>query len=120
MSRRERDWDFIAWVKTQRCEARDREGHERCEGGIEAHHAGGVDPEPTTPEDIGDRPGMSRKAHDRTCIPLCAKAHREWTDHRGWVKGWPKAKRRAWSVAAIARTQAAYNRRQRGAGTIPF
>jgi hypothetical protein len=65
----------------------------RCDGPIEAHHAGA-------------RPGVSLKAHDHTAVPLCKVAHTEWHAATGWAKGMNREDRRAWADAAIARTQA--------------
>lgn len=103
------DRDFMLWVKGQPCAAGDLEdGAERarCEGVIEAHHA-------------GLRHGMSTKADDRTCVPLCRRHHVEWHGATGPFKPWDREVRRAWAVKTIARTQARHARRDSGGG-IPW
>ena len=61
---------------------------------MEAHHA-------------GQRPGMSKKAPDDTCIPLCLIHHENWHKANGVFKGWDKAKRREWADRQIIHTRAA-------------
>ncbi len=83
---RERHTDYMLWVKRQPCLMRGVWG--RCEGPIEADHAG--------------RRGLSHKAHDATCIPLCRYHHGASRFPRAWMQ----AQRRAWLHAAIVYTQA--------------
>ena len=78
------DRQYVRWIHTLGCLARD---DHRCQGPIEAHHA-------------GDR-GLSQRAHDRTAIPLCLYHHRCWHDHSGWCRGWDRARRREWTTARI-------------------
>lgn len=61
-------------------------------GRIEAHHA-------------GRRPGLGRRAHDETCIPLCTQHHRQWHDGSGPFRGWTREQRATWSDARIAETR---------------
>lgn len=88
---RARDVDYMIWVKTQPCLV----ASDLCEGGIDAHHA-------------GKRHGMSTKADDATCIPLCHRHHIEWHGACGPFKGWSKDQRHAFAVESIAKTQAAH------------
>jgi hypothetical protein len=90
-SERRRDPDFLARVHGLSCfAAATVEGH-RCEGPIEADHA-------------GHRP-LGRKCHDDEAIPLCRRAHRERTDFSGAFKSWKKARMRAWLDYAIQSTR---------------
>ncbi len=50
------------------------------------------------------------KADDKTAIPLCDRHHRQWHDANGVFAGLSKLERFAWSVRAIAATQAARER----------
>lgn len=61
-------------------------GH-RCEGPIEADHAG--------------RRPLGRKADDDTCIPLCRLAHRQRTDWSGPFRSWTKIQMREWLERAV-------------------
>lgn len=65
-----------------------------CGGRIEANHA-------------GEKPGMGLKAPDFTCIPMCSKHHRAWTEHRDLFAAWTREERRAWADDAIRQTQLA-------------
>jgi len=71
--RRERDFEFMAWVRRQPCIVRtlppDPNRLTPCGGRVEADH-------------FGSR-GLSRKGHDRTCVPMCTQHHRERSDHHG-------------------------------------
>lgn len=98
---RARDWDYMAWVKTQPCCAADISP---CSGPIEADHMG--------------RRGLSRKADDRTCAPLCQLHHRQRTDHSGPFRDWDRDRMRSWLAEQVHLTQARWMRQQ-GAG-IPF
>lgn len=84
---------FLAFVHTLPCAARSVQGH-RCDGRIEADHA-------------GERP-VGRRADDRTCIPLCMLGHRERTDFAGAFRGFDRVHMRGWLDEQIARTQARY------------
>lgn len=86
------DPNRLRWVKTLRCLARGTA--DTCDQVVEAHHAG--------------RRGLGRKAHDNTAVPLCVLHHRQFHDGSGAFAGWNKDKRRQWSEAAIAATQAAW------------
>ena len=83
---RDRHTDYMLWVKRQHCLMRGIWG--RCEGPVEADHAG--------------RRPMSHKAHDSTCIPLCRYHH----GASRFPRVWPQAQRRLWLHAAIVYTQA--------------
>lgn len=65
--------------------------HRNCEGDNQASH-----------EDKGK--GIGLKTSDLTCVSMCAKHHREWTDHNGWCDGWSRELRRAWFALATAAT----------------
>ncbi len=112
LEKRIRDRDYMVWVKTLPCVAGDLEGGEersRCSGPVEAHHAG--------------TRGMSQKAEDRTCIPLCAYHHRGcWHGASGVFKSWDREARRAWAVRMICQTQAKHARGfdDDGSGSIPW
>lgn len=95
-ARRERDFEYMAFVKTMPCALSGESGH-RCDGASEADHAG----------DVGVR-GLGAKADDRTCIALCPGGHRERTERRGYFAGMDTLAMRAWTEAQIARHQAAY------------
>ena len=110
LEKRVRDRDYMMWVKGLACCAAALEGEAgRCEGAIQAHHA-------------GTNRGMSQKAEDRTCIPLCDRHHREWHDASGPFRPWDREERRSWALRMIGQTQA---RRARGgmddgSGAIPW
>lgn len=95
---RERDSAFMLFVKQQLCSVeQDWPGilpPTPCEGAIEADH-------------MGDR-GLSHKAADDTCAPMCTQHHRERTDHTGSFKLLTKAEVRAWRARQILRTQTNY------------
>lgn len=97
--RRPRALAYMQWVKTLPCAALNltppnRHPHQvRCEGPIEADHAG--------------KRGMGQKAPDYTCIPLCRKHHRDRTDVDGLWCWCPADKMREWCDEVIKRTQLA-------------
>lgn len=93
--------DFVSWCHELPCAARDLSP---CDGGITAHHAG--------PRGYGQR------AHDETCVPLCAGHHTAWHDLRYPFKYTTKAERAAWRDRAIEETHAAW--RRRGGGDVPY
>lgn len=90
-SERVRDQSYLELVHRLTCCAIGLPGH-RCEGPIEADHA-------------GERP-RGRKASDDTTIPLCRLAHRERTDHTGVFRSWTRDEMRSWLAEQVARTQA--------------
>jgi len=49
------------------------------------------------------------KAEDSTAIPFCGNHHRHWHDATGIFGGLTKLERFAWSMRAIAKTQAKYS-----------
>jgi hypothetical protein len=83
---RERDVDYMLWVKRLPCLMRGIWG--TCSGPVEADHAG--------------LRGVGRKSHDSTCIPLCRYHHGASRFPRAWLQ----AQRRAWLHAAVVYTQA--------------
>ncbi len=103
--RRERFVDYMLWVKTQPCvvttmgvfvtqastSAR-ASALANCAGEVQADHAG--------PR------AMGRKAHDSTCIPLCAAHHDQRTNGWGLFRDYTLDMKRAWKANAIAHTQA--------------
>lgn len=80
--------DYVSWVKLQPCMAALAGG---CGGAVEAHHA-------------GDR-GLSQKAHDETCIPLCTHHHRAWHDGGPPFSGSTQTFRTMWRNLAIGHTR---------------
>ncbi len=109
-SRRERDLAFMGWARERTCMVReiapatfmqpDNLSARRitaCEGEIEADH-------------MGER-GLSQKADDTTCVPMCNAHHGERTDHRGSFRNLTKAEVRGWRAEAIARTLDAWSKR---------
>ena len=82
---RQRERAYMLFVRHLPCAARELG---RCEGHVEADHAG--------------RRGVGQKAGDDTCIPLCAKHHRERQSFSGDF--------RAWDPAAHARLASRANR----------
>ncbi len=79
-----RDDEFKAWVTLQRCCAPGAS----CALRSDPHHR--------------REPGIARKSHDRTCIPLCRIHHGEAHDRVGRFKGWTKDEMRDWHDAQSA------------------
>lgn len=101
---RERDWAFMGAVKALTCAVTwemipitwsVRPADWLCLGPIEADH-------------MGSR-GLSRKAIDGTCAPLCQGHHRERTDHSGLFRDATKEELRTWRAAVIEETQRLLN-----------
>jgi hypothetical protein len=91
-ARRERDIPYMMRVKKMRCSVRVHcATTSRCQGRIEADHA-------------GERP-FGQKCPDSETIPMCQKHHRERTDLRGAFKGWSAQAMRVWCDFVIAETQ---------------
>lgn len=109
--KRERDLEFMRWVKRQPCilralppflhmEVAKSVGFKAmtpCAGPVEADH-------------MGER-GIGQKADDRTCVPMCRNHHRERTDHMRTFRPLTRDELRAWRTAAIEHTQAAWRNR---------
>jgi hypothetical protein len=93
--RRDRDWDFMAYVLWLPCELRNVLGAGRCQGRVQADHA-------------GQRP-FGQKSQDDTCIPLCEKHHTNRTDYRGYFKNWTGVQMREWNDRVIHVTQGRYH-----------
>ncbi len=79
---------YVGFVKGLRCLMT---GYS-CDGVTEAHHA-------------GER-GLSQRAHDWTCVPLCMLHHRQWNGASGTFRDWKKNKRRERAADWIGQTQA--------------
>jgi len=94
-ARRERDFEYMKWVKTQPCLLAGVEGAGPCTGVVEADHA-------------GLERGIGMKAPDDTCIPLCSGHHLDRHACTGFFRGRPKDWKRAWRVNAIAVTRTRY------------
>ena len=92
--RRERDVDFMLFVLTQPCVLAGVAGAGRCDGRVQADHAGAR--------------GMGVKAPDNTCVPLCLKHHGNRTDYRGFFRDWRGERMRAWCDLTISYTQEFY------------
>ena len=93
------DKKYLAWVREQPCIF---DGHDPCEGDVEAHHVTGA--------------GLSLKAPDRNTMPLCRKHHRQRHDHKGPFHDWSKAKRKAWEALMVEHYQSLHD----GTFTDPF
>lgn len=95
-ARRERDWVYMAFVRSRPCIARllVSTGFE-CDGPVQADHVGG-------------RYGADA---DRRCVPMCQKHHEDRTGRvggRGLFAGWSLERRREWGAKAIEDTLAEY------------
>lgn len=89
-ARRERDFEYMAWVSTRPCLARFQDATgSRCSGRIHVHHA------------FGRRVADS----DKKTIPLCDACHRAWHNHSGVFEGWDRERRHQWSLWAVEFTQ---------------
>lgn len=100
--RRERDLEFMRWVRKLPCAVRaeapdPRNAPTPCTGRVEADH-------------MGER-ALGRKAEDTTCAPMCWRHHRERTDHSGSFRALTREDVRAWRARAIERTQAEWSQR---------
>lgn len=78
----------MRWVRAQPCLI--KMDHD-CDGPVQADHAG----------DIGVR-ALGRKADDKTCLPLCVKAHMERQRWRGYFADWGVIRMREWTEAMSA------------------
>lgn len=58
--------------------------------------------------DIGAKAMGHRAGNDNETVPLCAKHHRERTDHCGAFEGWTRDQQFEFRAACIAETQARY------------
>lgn len=102
-AQRERDFDYMGWVKTRPCLLRTIGP---CSGVVEADHA-------------GER-GLGQKAPDNTCIPLCSSHHLDRHACTGFFRGLPRDWKRRWRRAAIAHTQHRYRRFKGSAVSLAF
>lgn len=91
-----RDFAFMLWVKQQPCLLAGDQSAGECRGPIHAHHAGA-------------RPGVSMKAPDDTCIPLCERHHDDWHSCRGAFDV-TKDARREWAAWAVGVMQGRWAR----------
>lgn len=85
---------YVAWVRRQPCCAPG--APYGCQGAVEPHH------------DHQGR-GLSQRAHDHTCVPLCHGHHRKMEDCAGLFK-WVRDRRRAWHDTEAAAHRARYER----------
>lgn len=92
LSRPGSDLAYLGWLHKQPCIL--ALSH-RCERGIQASH-------------LRHHTGLGLKEPDRNAIPMCAKLHEEWEQHRGVFKGWTNWERFCWFTRAIAATLAAH------------
>lgn len=81
-----------------------REEWNRCEGPVEADHAGA-------------RP-IGRKASDDTAIPLCSRHHRMRTDYSGCFAHFDATRMRAWCDERIAETRVTVTAQLAGVGGV--
>lgn len=93
-AQRERDIDYMLWVKTLPCLLAGNPEAGPCTGVVEADHA-------------GER-GLGQKAPDDTCIPLCSGHHLDRHACTGFFRGRPKPWKREWRAEAIEKTRAAH------------
>lgn len=104
--RRERDFDFMGFVKKQPCIVR---SHPPTAAAIGGHHAtpcfGRVEA-----DHMGAR-GIGQKAADDTTVPMCQQHHLERTTHCGTFKHLTQQELRIWRADAIAFTQHAWSNR---------
>lgn len=105
-SERQRDLDYMAFVRGRPCIVGAQADIGGCEGRTEADHAG--------------RRPLGRKCSDRDTIPLCSKHHRDRTDLRDFFAGWSATEMRAWLDAAIKHTRTAYETSSVLMGPCPF
>jgi hypothetical protein len=89
---RELDPGRLAWIRRQPCCA---PTSPRCRRQSEPHHA-------------GRKRGMSLKADDDTCIPLCRQHHRDIEAMAGPWRCMSGAEVRAWQDEQVAVCRAAY------------
>jgi len=109
-SERERDWDYLRWVKCRPCRLRGVDGAGDCRGVVQAAHAG----------DVGIRALSRRSGDDTDCVPLCEDHHFERDNRRGYFEGMAVLELRDWSEAAIADERDRYARYLAGRDAIPF
>ncbi len=91
-SSRARNRAHLGIVHTLPCWLAATDKRHRCQGPMEADHAG--------------RRGMGQKSHDHEAIPLCQRAHRQRTDWAGIFRPWGKERMRRWLEDGIAWTRA--------------
>lgn len=97
-SRRERDMDYMGFIKKHPCCLRHYGASIECATGILATSCSG----PVEADHMGRR-GVGQKASDMTCAPLCRKHHRERTGMSGSFRGCSREAMRAWCDAMIER-----------------
>jgi hypothetical protein len=85
--------EYVAWIRHRQCCA---PGAPRgCVGIVQAHHA-------------GKNPGMRLKAHDETCIPLCAQHHCDIDSMSGPFRAMTGPELRDWQDQQIRQHRQAY------------
>lgn len=90
--RRDAEPEYLDWIRRQCCAARD---FGPCGGRIEAHHA-------------GKNPGVSLKAPDSSCIPLCSYHHAALGSFYGPFRQWSGERARRWQDDQIGETRSRY------------
>lgn len=93
---RERDFDFMMFVKSLPCLIAGLEGAGHCSSVVEPDH-------------VGVR-GIGQKAPDDTCVPLCSTHHLDRHAHTGYFRYRSKEWTREWREEAIRKTQAEHQR----------
>ena len=98
-ARRDRDWQYMEWIKRQRCCVPESfPDATPCSGGpldfVEADHSVNA--------------GLSNKGADRATIPLCNGHHRERTDHVGTFANVPLDIEREWRAQMVSEHNARY------------
>lgn len=112
LARRQRELDFVAWVRRQRCVLAGVRGAGECSGpGVDPDHMGTVAHH--------DR-GTSQLPSDLTCVPMCRRHHEDRHANTGYFAGMLKRDRLLWQLRAIARTQLAYVRWRSSTPLVPF
>lgn len=94
-ARRERDFDYMMWVKSLECLA---QSMGPCDGVTEADH-------------VGARAASHKSADDET-IPLCTRHHAMRTAFTGVFKRFDRSAMREWVATALLVTQEAFRKRQ--------
>lgn len=110
-SERERDWEYMRWIKVRPCRLLGVDGAGECTGrGVQVAHVG----------EIGVRAKSHRSGDDTQTIPLCPDHHYDCDNRRGYFAGWPLLRLRDWADAAIADERDRYARYLAGRDLIPF
>lgn len=108
---RERNLEYIMWCRRQPCAVR----RELCNAAFFVWHSGIPAREPRLCDghvqaDHAGKRGLSVKANDDTCIPLCEKHHTQRASFHGYFKDFDQERMRAWLLEQIAYYQAEYTK----------